>query len=572
MTVRLRVSCEDKVREYAFDRSSVSIGQGPFNDIVFAQAGLGRVHGELEVREDALVFRARASSSPTSVFRDGECIQNTDGGAEDVLYVHPGDVIRMGEAPSAELEVLDVERRAKREWTSHPMPARDEVGPSDQTGKFLFRLTRRVANNPAIEDFLRTCSLFFAYTCGKAPRCVELAIPIESSPWRSDDHMLQNVHVIADGAFEELEPADVEGGYLQTRDPLPPFDADATEILDELRKLDRCVVIGGQDGLASLLVPFEYAGELAAVLDLSCPRSQIDASIESLVLGAALLQPLAAIVLERDRQWRVYEGVVEENHYWRERQRRHYLFKDLIAESDSMREVYEKLNECVRLDLPVLLLGGPGTGKALAARALHHLGPRNDAMFTSINCRKLSGDMLDFELFGSVANELSGDIEARKGIFELADGGTVFLEEIDQLSLLLQGKLLRMLREGELRRIGDAVGRRIDVRVVASTHRDMSELVNRGRFRRDLYLALSECILRLPPLTERQEDILPLARTFLRKFAERYDRSCRRISPAVQDKLTEHRWEGNVRELQAVIEAAVLKCDGEEIGPDDVAL
>lgn len=572
MTVRLRVSCDEKVREYAFDRASVSVGQGPFNDIVFAEASLGRVHGELEVRDDGVVFRTRASSAPTSVFRDGDCLQSTDGEAEDVLYISPGDVIRMGEKPSVDLEVLDVERRPQREWSAHTMPTGEELESSAATAELLLRLTSRVAYQPDIELFLRACTLFLAHLCGRPPKCIELSIPIESSPWRSDDHLLQDIRVDTSGDVARLGLSEVEGGYLQTRDPLPPFGSDVAAILEELRKLDRCVVVQSRGACASVLLPFDYDDELAAVLDLSFPVGQLDALMEKVMLAGALLRPLAAIVLGRDRQWRVYEGVVEENLYWRERQRRHYHFKDLIAESVSMREVYDKLNDCVNLDSPVLLHGEAGTGKALVARVLHHMGPRKDAMLTSINCRELAGDTLDFELFGSVANELSGDVEPRKGIFELAEGGTVFLEEVDQLSLLLQGKVLRMLREGELRRIGDAAGRKIDVRVVASTHRDLSELVGRGRFRRDLYLALSDCVLELPSLRERQEDILPLARTFLRKFADRYDRPCRRISEPVQQKLRDHRWQGNVREMQAVIEAAVLKCDGEEIGDEDVAL
>ncbi|QDG53135.1 AAA family ATPase [Persicimonas caeni] len=572
MTVRLRVTFEDKVREYAFDRATVSVGRGPFNDIVVAEASLGRVHGELEVRDDGLVFRTRASSTPTSIFRDGECTQSTDGETEDTLHFHAGDVVRMGEQPSVALEVVEVVRRPERNWATHAMPTGADASPSDTTGKLLFRLTRGIAYEPNIETFLRTCALFVGYVCDRMPDCIELSIPIEASPWRSDDHLLQAVSMDLDRPAEELSPVDVDGGYLQTRDPLPPFGPDAAAILDELRGLDCCVVVDDRGAEASVLVPFDYDGELAAVLDLSFPQGKVDELMEAVALAGALLKPIAAIVLGRDRQWRVYEGVVEENHYWRERQRRRYHFKDLIAESDSMREVYEKLNDFVGLDSPVLLHGEAGTGKALVARALHHMGPRKDAMLTSINCRELASDTLDFELFGSVANELSGDVEPRKGIFELAEGGTVFLEEVDQMSLLLQGKVLRMLREGELRRIGDAVARRVDVRVVASTHRDLSALVSQGRFRRDLYLVLSEHVLELPALSERQEDILPLARTFLRKFAARYDRPCRRICEPVQQKLRDHRWQGNVRELQAVIEAAVLKCDGEEVGVDDVAL
>jgi transcriptional regulator with GAF, ATPase, and Fis domain len=401
---------------------------------------------------------------------------------------------------------------------------------------------------------------------------VELAIPIETDPWRSDDHMLDEVSIDAAESFCELDPADVVGGYLKTRDPMPPFRADAKEILAVLETLDRCVMIEAKCPLTNVLIPLGYQGELVGVLDLGFEGGDVSDFIEEIGFAATQLQPLGAVVLGRDRQWRLYEDVVEENHYWRSRQRRRYLFKDMIAESESMRAVYDKLDGCVSLDEPVLLVGEAGSGKALVARALHHRSPRKDGMFTSINCRNLSGDELDFELFGSVANELSGDVEPRKGIFELAEGGSVFLEEIDQLSLMLQGKIVRMLREAEVRRIGEAFGRTVDVRMIASTHRNLAELVKNGRFRRDLHLVLGEYVLELPPLRERGEDILPLARTFLRKFAERYDRACSRISPPVERRLSDHRWQGNVRELQSVMEAAVLKCDGETIEVSDLGL
>jgi pSer/pThr/pTyr-binding forkhead associated (FHA) protein len=155
MTVRLRVTCEDVVREYAFDRGSISIGQGPFNDVVFARDDLARVHGELEVREDGLVFRARASSSPTSFFRDGECIETFDGESESVMHVHPGDLVRLGDTAPIELEILGLERNSKVDWSAHVMASQGEQAPSEETGRFLFRLVDRLANEPRLETFLR---------------------------------------------------------------------------------------------------------------------------------------------------------------------------------------------------------------------------------------------------------------------------------------------------------------------------------------------------------------------------------------------------------------------------------
>jgi transcriptional regulator with GAF, ATPase, and Fis domain len=564
--------CEDVVRELAFDRKSISIGNGPFNDIVFAKCAIAGIHGELEVHEDGtLAFRARASSMPTRVFRGDDLTQSSDGVEEQTLHVRPGDVICLGASPAVKLEIVGMESEREATWSTHRIDSDAAGAMSRDAGRLFFRLSDELSQTPSIEHFLRVAARLVHECTGRVPQRVELAIPIESSPWRSDDHRLDQISIDRTGVDIEESPAAavseeaVSGNYRRTRDPLPPFRARTSEILHELEKLDHFVWLQPQQGSAQLLIPCSLRDELAAVLGLQFGEYERESHSEAVSRVATLLRPLAAVALDSKRQMRRVEGVVEENRYWRERQRRHHLYKDLIAESEAAREVYENLNVCVEHDKPVLLLGEAGSGKALVARAMHHLSSRKDAMLTSINCRGLSGDELDFELFGSVNNELTGDIEARKGIFELADGGTVFLEEIDQLSLMIQGKVLRMLRESEVRRIGEAVGRRVDVRLLTSTHCDLRALVDSGRFRRDLYLVLCEHRLKLPPLRERREDILPLARTFLRNFSARYARPCRRISPEVESILLAHSWQGNVRELQSVMEAAVLQCNDESI-------
>ena len=225
-----------------------------------------------------------------------------------------------------------------------------------------------------------------------------------------------------------------------------------------------------------------------------------------------------------------------------------------------MKAVYKALNAMVSMDGPVLILGEAGTGKELLARALHHLGPRREGMFISTHCGRLSDEVLGVELFGCVASELAGAVAARKGIFELAQDGTVYLEEIDMLSPMMQGKLVRMLKEGEVRRVGDSVGRRVNARLIASTHRDVQESVRAGRLRPDLYILLKESLLRVPSLRERREDLLPLARTFLKIYARRYNKSACAFDEGIAETLMAHDWPGNVRELQSLVEAAVLKC------------
>ncbi|MFB6264803.1 MAG: sigma-54-dependent transcriptional regulator [Bradymonadaceae bacterium] len=237
----------------------------------------------------------------------------------------------------------------------------------------------------------------------------------------------------------------------------------------------------------------------------------------------------------------------------------------MVSESAAMQEVYATLNDWVPHGFPVLVAGEAGTGKSLLARALHHLGPRSEEAYLTVNCRELSDEALDLELFGCTESELVDAVAPRKGVFELAEGGTVFLEEVEQLPRSTQEGLLRLLREDEVRRIGGAVGRPVDARLVASTRRDLEALVDRGGFRRDLFVLLREHMLEVPPLRRRQPDILPLARVYLSTFAQRYGRRCRDVSDAVAERFREHRWPGNARELKTAIETAVLNAQDDEV-------
>lgn len=276
---------------------------------------------------------------------------------------------------------------------------------------------------------------------------------------------------------------------------------------------------------------------------------------------AAFLDAVAAFVAGASRRARrtvEAHALQEENRYFRDRQRRHYLFKELVSDSPAMRRVHRQLGELVGADTPVLLTGEAGTGKELLARALHHLGRRSGAMMISQHCGSHDEDSLDFELFGfNRAGEGVAHV-ARRGVFELCRGGTVFLDEVHALSPRLQAKMVRVITENEVFRIGEPVARRVDVRIVASTHLDLMKLADDGKLRRDLALALTRTVLRVPPLRDRREDIEPLIVTFVRQYARRYRRSIEQVEPDTLRWLGELRWPGNVRELLTVIERAVL--------------
>jgi formate hydrogenlyase transcriptional activator len=222
-----------------------------------------------------------------------------------------------------------------------------------------------------------------------------------------------------------------------------------------------------------------------------------------------------------------------------------------------------------RTDTPVLLLGETGTGKELLARAIHEFSDRSAAIMVKVNCAALPAELIESELFGHEKGAFTGATQQRKGRFELADGGSLFLDELGELSLSAQAKLLRVLQEQEFERVGGSETIRVDVRVITATNRNLVDEVGAGRFRSDLYYRLSVFPVEIPALRQRAVDIPLLARFFLNKYAKKFGKRFDDIDPAGLEQLRQYAWPGNVRELQNVIERAVILSQGPmlEIAP-----
>jgi two-component system response regulator AtoC len=245
-------------------------------------------------------------------------------------------------------------------------------------------------------------------------------------------------------------------------------------------------------------------------------------------------------------------------------------FHALVGGSPAMRAVYRLLEKAAAVDATVLLTGETGTGKELAARAIHYHSARRERRFVPVNCGALPGDLVESELFGHARGAFTGAATAKPGLFEEAQGGTIFLDEVGELPLPAQVKLNRVLQEKEIRRVGDNHPIAVDVRVIAATHRDLREEVKAGRFREDLFYRLHVFTVTLPPLRERAQDLPLLAAHFLEKHARALRRTIRAFAPDALRLLVGHRWPGNVRELENVVERAVAVAGGEEILPEDL--
>jgi len=219
-----------------------------------------------------------------------------------------------------------------------------------------------------------------------------------------------------------------------------------------------------------------------------------------------------------------------------------------------------------------LVTGETGTGKELVARALHRTGPRGDKRFVPVNCSAVVESLFESDVFGHVRGAFTGATENKAGLFELADGGTLFLDDIGELPLSLQGKLLRALETGEITRVGSLESRHVDVQVFAASTRDLRAEVAAGRFRSDLYYRLNLVEIRVPPLRERREDIPYLTAAFLRDVTERLQKPVAGLTPAAERLLASGYWEGNIRELRNVIERACILVDGELISERELAV
>ncbi len=240
----------------------------------------------------------------------------------------------------------------------------------------------------------------------------------------------------------------------------------------------------------------------------------------------------------------------------------------LLGSSPALFRVLDRVRLVARTDVSVLLQGESGVGKELIAQALHGLSARRHGPLVVVNCGAIPEGLIESELFGAEKGAYTGSVERRTGYFEEADGGTIFLDEIGELPLAAQVRLLRVLETGQFLRVGSAQQRTTDVRVVAATNRDLGREVQAGRFREDLYYRLSTVLIEIPPLRARREDIVPLFEHFVRRFTERYNSGPRRLDPDAARLLDAYAWPGNVRELRNVAEQAVVLTTGERLTAD----
>jgi transcriptional regulator with GAF, ATPase, and Fis domain len=249
-----------------------------------------------------------------------------------------------------------------------------------------------------------------------------------------------------------------------------------------------------------------------------------------------------------------------------------YRFGEIVGTSPPMQQVFRKVEKIAVTDISVLITGETGTGKELIAREIHNRSPRTGKPFVTINCGAIPENLLESELFGHVKGAFTGAVANKQGKFQAADGGTLFLDEIGEMPIELQVKILRALQERVVYRVGDTRPETCDIRILAATNRDLDKEIAAGRFREDLYYRLNVVNVELPPLRQRGEDVLVLARYLLSRYAREYDVKVKGLSPNAAVAIRKHAWPGNIRELENRIKKAIVLCESSVIGPDDLGL
>ncbi len=322
------------------------------------------------------------------------------------------------------------------------------------------------------------------------------------------------------------------------------------------------------DGIALLREAREVLPDIGVVLMTAF--ATVDTARDAFILGADDfiqkpfdVEELKLIVKKTLEK----QALVNENRAFKRAQRERGSVKNIVGTSDKMQAIYQMIETVAEVHSTVLVSGESGTGKELVARAIHDLSPRAEKPFISINCGAFTETLLESELFGYVKGAFTGANSNRKGLFEAADEGTIFLDEIGEMSTAMQVKLLRVLQEKKVRPVGAHDEQSIDARVIAATNRDLKAMTEEGTFREDLFYRVSVIPISLPPLRERKEDIPELARHFIKKFCAQAGRELS-ISPKTMQVLESYAWHGNVRELEHTIERAVALEREDEIQPE----
>ncbi len=433
-----------------------------------------------------------------------------------------------------------------------------DIRPTDDIG-LLYQITRVLNQSPDLKQSLYDVLELLSKTMNMVRGTITLLNPLNNEINIEVAHGMPK-SALHKGKYQLGEG--ITGQVIQTGQAVA-----IPKISDDARFLNRTATRKKEKDrdLSFICVPIKKETQVIGALSVDRPHD-LDYPLEE---GKKLLSVIAAMIatqvthLERLRIEK--EQLEAENERLQAELQKKYRIKNIIGNSNKMREVFQMISQVAESNATVLIRGESGTGKELVANAIHYNSRRSKHPFIKLNCAAIPANLVESELFGHEKGAFTGALHQKTGKFELADKGTLFLDEIGSIDPDVQVKLLRVLQEREIERVGGNKSIRVDVRIVAATNRNLEQAVTEGSFRSDLYYRINVFPIYLPPLRERKTDILVLAEFFLEKYARENNKSILRFSTPSIDMLMGYHWPGNVRELENCIERAVLLCEDQVI-------
>jgi transcriptional regulator with GAF, ATPase, and Fis domain len=544
----------------------ISIGRAPSNDLVVPDSQVSGEHARIIVGPAAVVLEDLRSTNGTFVVRDADRIA-VDESRVYRIALRDGDRLELGSPEQTTAVGVGIAEEAESA-TVVAVRRIDDVGRISaeihDDPRSLSALYRAQQSIGAATELDQTLVAIADAVFGLVPHATHVTLTLRDHDDPATPTYVPVMTRVRGKSGGGVAPA---GAVPITRSVFRKVLQERASVLaaDAPRDVGASESLMGASIRSTIGVPLWKGEDILGVLqvdnrDEPAMLSGQDVEVLTVLAANASLAVAAAHLIRRLRV--AEDRLSKENRFLKSREEsRRTGDQAILGKSSAMAKLLDQLGKVVDTRVTVLVEGETGTGKELIASALHYRSRRRDKLFVTQNCAALPENLLESELFGHKRGAFTGATEEKKGLFEIADGGTLFLDELGEMPLLLQSKLLRALQEGEIRPIGSAQPRFVDVRIVAATNRNLEEEVRTGRFREDLYYRLKVFPLRVPPLRERREDIPLLANAFLSRYALELGKAVSGFSQQALELLTAYAWPGNVRELQNEVQRAVIEAE-----------
>jgi len=539
----------------------IQVGRGEGNDLSFADPRVSAVHGRMQIDNDRIGYHDLGSTNGSAVIRDGRRIA-VERGAGNAFVMQPQDEILLGDADRpTSIRILEIVFGAAPMIETATVVAQRSLGEVSRLpdGETLRRLLELLATLRTNADTLAMTRQVLAFLLSALPEASRAECFMKDTNGNFAPAIGMGP---GDNRLVGSPPAtSLVRRLTSERESILVHDTQSVE--------KTSASIRTQPSRSLVLAPLVVEDEVIGAIQVGSRQGGVFAERE-LDLASVLAQQLSTVLVGARLIERLSEAEARlrgECDYLKERLGHRPALDEMVGSSSAIRDVRGQILAVAASRTTVLIQGETGVGKELVARAIHEQSPRGQATFAAVNCSALSPGLLESELFGHLRGAFTGAHRDRKGLIEVAHRGTLFLDEIGEMPLGLQPKLLRCLEEGMVTPVGSTSPRRVDARLVCATNRDLEQEVAAGRFRQDLLFRLNVFALRVPPLRERREDIIPISEHFLEIFSLQHNRRHPGLSPEAVAALQSYDWPGNIRELKNEMErASLLAAAGQSIG------